>query len=304
MEQLDRRGFLQGSLLTAASVGLGTQSETSAAEENVPKAPGPVIDTNVYVSRWPFRRIPGDDTAGLVEMLRGHGVVQAWAGSFDGVFHKDIGAVNARLAEECRTRGEGLLVPFGTVNPRLPDWEEDLRRCHEEYGMPGIRLHPNYHCYTLDEPAFARLLRMASERGMIVQLAAWMEDERHQHPLMPVPTVDLAPLAALLKDLPEVRGVLLNTAHVPGNKRLSPLAEAGQVFFDLAKLELIEGLAKLMRQVPVERIVFGSYSPMFYFESTLLKLQESAISEVETSSILAENARQLAAASGWEASKP
>jgi hypothetical protein len=293
VEKVDRRDFLQGTLLTAAGVGLGAPPEPSAAEESVPNDPGPVIDTNVYVSRWPFRRIPGDETAELVEILRGHGVVQAWAGSFDGVFHKDLGAVNARLAEECRTRGEGLLLPFGSVNPRLPDWEEELRRCDEEYGMPGIRVHPNYHGYPLDDPAFARLLELACERGMIVQLAAWMEDERHQHPRMPVPAVDLAPLAGLVSDLPDLRIVLLNAVHVPGDRRLPPLVEAGHVWFDLAKLELIEGLAKLLERVPVERLLFGSFSPMFYFESTMLKLRESVLSETQTRAILQQNARRL-----------
>ena len=303
MEEIERRGFLQGSLLTAAGIGLCTQFETSAADKSVSNVRGPVIDTNVYLSRWPFRRILEDDTGRLVEMLRAHGVVQAWAGSFDGVFHKDVAAVNAWLAEECRTRGEGLLVPFGTVNPKLPDWEEDLRRCQEEYRMPGIRLHPNYHSYTLDDPAFLRLLQTACERGMIVQLAVWMEDERHQNPLMPVPTVDLAPLAGLLSDLPDLRIVLLNALHVPMDRRLPPLVKAGQVFFDLAKLELIEGLAKLLKHVPVERILFGSYSPMLYFESTLLKLRESVLSETQTRRILEENAQRLLAASSWEANK-
>lgn len=193
MEKVDRRSFLQGSLLTAAGVGFSTQSETSSAGQTASNALRPIIDTHVYLSRWPFRRISSDETAELVERLSRHGVVEAWAGSFDGVFHKDLAAVNARLVDACR-KYQNVLLPFGTVNPRLPDWEEDLRRCQEEHGMPGIRLHPNYHGYRLDDPDFLRLLHLASECGMIVQMAAWMEDERHQNPLMPVPTVDPAPL--------------------------------------------------------------------------------------------------------------
>jgi len=304
MEKVDRRRFLQGSLVAAAGAGLGAQPETSPAVRSGPDALRSITDTNVYLSRWPFRRIDGDETADLVELLSRRGVTQAWVGSFDGVFHKDLAAVNARLAHECRKCDESMLLPFGSINPKLPDWELDLRRCHEEHGMPGIRLHPSYHCYTLDNPAFVRLLRMASDRGMIVQIAAWMEDERHQNPLMPVPTVDPAPLTKHLSELPDLRVVLLNSVHVPADRRLPALVEAGQVFFDLARLELIEGLAELLKRVPVERILFGSYSPMFYFESTLLKLHESVLDESQTERILKANAARLLTTSRVEAGKP
>lgn len=298
METVDRREFLQGSLATAATMGVLARERAFGAEEDAFAEAGPIVDTQVYLSRWPFRRIPGDeDTATLAELLRGHGVVQAWAGSFDGVFHKDVGAVNARLAEACRAEGDGLLAPFGTVNPKFPDWEEELRRCAEEYGMPGIRLHPNYHCYGLDDPDFARLLEHAAERGLIVQLVAWMEDTRHQNPLMPVPEVGLAPLAEIVGGLPGLRIVLSNALHVPGGRLPPPLVACEHVYFDLAKLELIEGLAVALKSIPIERLLFASYSPMFYFESTLLKLRESALSESQAQSILRENARRLLAVS-------
>ena len=304
MEKVDRRDFLQGSLLTAATMAVLAQERASAAQEDVFTVAGPIIDTHVYLSRWPFRRIPGDeDPAALVGLLRGHGVVQAWTGSLDGVFHKDIGAVNASLAEACHTHGQGLLVPFGSVNPKLPDWEEELRRCAEEYRMPGIRLHPNYHRYALDDPAFARALELAAQRGLIVQLVAWMEDTRHQNPLMPVPEVDLAPLAELVGGLPDLRIVLQNALHVPGSKTLSPLVKCEHVYFDLAKLELIEGLAVALGQIPVQRLLFSSYSPMFYFEATLLKLRESVLSKSRAKSILQDNAQQLLAASNWKGGK-
>ena len=71
------------------------------------------------------------------------GIAQAWAGSFEGILHRDIAEVNQRLADACSNRAE--LIPVGSINPELPDWEDDLRRYIDEYDMPGVRLHPNYH---------------------------------------------------------------------------------------------------------------------------------------------------------------
>ena len=61
-----------------------------------------MIDTNIYLHRWPFRRLPGDDPVRLMEKLRGAGVTQAWAGSFEAPLADDLSDVNARLAADCR----------------------------------------------------------------------------------------------------------------------------------------------------------------------------------------------------------
>ena len=257
-----------------------------------------IIDTNTHLSRWPFRRLVGDETPGFVARLRKRKVVQAWAGSFDGILHKDIAAVNARLAADCRTYGKDFLVPFGSVNPRLPNWQEDVRRCREDHRMPGIRLHPNYHQYNLTDPVFAELLHLAAAQRLIVQLVVSMEDVRTQHPLMRVPPVDLSPLPAVLKNEPAVQLVLLNwPAGVDEDRPLRPLALAGSVYFDIAMVEGIEGIARLVEQLPAERILFGSHFPLFYFEAALLKMQESGLGEGQKHALFEGNAMRLLALS-------
>jgi predicted TIM-barrel fold metal-dependent hydrolase len=252
-----------------------------------------VLDVNVSLSRWPFRRLAGEEPSALVAKLRGKGVVQAWAGTFDGIFHKDLGAANARLAKECLEFGQGLLVPFGSVNPTLPNWQEDLRRCQEEHKMPGIRLHPNYHGYKLDEPVSRELLKLAAARKLIVQLALCMEDERTQHPLMRVPPVDPGPLAGIVDSEPELRLVILNVFPQFGIEKLRPLSNSGRVYFDLSMVERIGAVARLAEQVSFPQVLFGSNYPLFYLESALLKVQESGLTETQERAVLVENARRL-----------
>lgn len=252
-----------------------------------------IIDVNVTLSRWPFRRLVGDETPDLIARLRRRGVVQAWAGSFDGVLHWDVGGVNARLAADCRTHGKDFLVPFGTVNPKLPDWQEDLRRCQEDYRMPGIRLHPNYHGYDLRDPAFVELIHLAAARRLVVQIALCMEDERTQHPLLHVPAVDCTPLHELLPQEPTLRVVLLNCLPALRENQLQSVLAASHAYCDISMVEGIECITRLLGRVSPNRVLFGSNFPLFYFESALLKLQESGLPESEKTAIREGNARQL-----------
>src|SRR5579859_4013499 len=238
-----------------------------------------MIDVNVNLSRWPFRRLVGDEPADLVAGLRKRNVTQAWTGTFDGIFHKDLSSANARLMEDCRRYGSGVLIPFGSINPKLPDWQEDLRRCHEEYKMPGIRLHPNYHSYGLNDGAFGELLHLAAARRLIVQLACSMEDDRTQPPLMRVAPVDLAPLPDRLNSSPGTRLVILNADHVHNMQLLEKLLSTGNVYFDISMVEGVGGVSRLAQKISIQRVLFGSNYPLYYFESAMLKVRESAFTD-------------------------
>ena len=253
----------------------------------------PLIDVNVTLGRWPTRRVPLDDTRKLVAKLREHNVIEAWAGHFDGLFHEDVTSVNDRLAGECRSHTEVRIIPFGEINPLHQGWQAELERCAAHHRMPGVRLHPNYHGYKLNHPSFARLLKAATERNLLVQLAVLMEDDRMMHPLIRVPQVDLAPLPALLKQTPNLQLILLNATKSAHEEQLPSIMSGGNVYCEIAMLETVGGLEKLINLVPPERILFGSHAPSLYFESARLKLQESQLPAPHLRAITQENARRL-----------
>jgi hypothetical protein len=233
--------------------------------------------------------------------LRRHRVTQAWAGNFEALLHKNLDAANARLADECRINGDGMLLPFGSVNPVWPDCEENLRRCHEAYKMPGIRLYPNYHNYRLDRPEVLKLLGQATERGLLIQIAIEMEDERVHHPVISVPPVDAAPLVDISKQVPGAKIQLLNGLTALNRGNALGLVQETKIVFDIANLEgtgavgrLIEGKHWSLRsRVPQWRLLFGSHTPYFPCEAAVLRLFESPLQREQLLAIMKENAQLL-----------
>ncbi len=250
-----------------------------------------IVDTNVNLSRWPFRRTPCDTLKTLTERMKQHDVATAWTGSMDGIFHRDVDSVNQRLADQCKQYPQ--LIPFGTVNPTLPDWEEDLRRCFDEYGMPGIRLHPNYHGYAMDDMRFHRLLSIAAHRNRVVQLSIRMDDIRVQHHLMQVPDVDVAKLPDVVSKVSGLRLMLIGALRVLGKADVRRMVSAGNVHVEISMLEGIDPINGLLEDVPLDRIHFGSHLPLFNLESALLKLKESDLTQHQWTAICHDNSLQL-----------
>jgi len=311
---MNRRDFLKNTVWSAAALA-APGLLTSAAEGAAPVPAGPageapaIVDTNVHLFQWPFRHLKYGKTPALVDKLRHHRIGQAWAGSYEALLLKDMAGVNERLAQECAVSGGGVLVPVGSVNPLLPGWQRDLRRCHEVHGMRVIRLHPSYQGYGLAQPEFSRLLHEATERGLLVQIALLMEDERVQHPLLSAPLVNPGPLVPLMTELPAARVQLL---HGFGGMRLPrsrPLFDLPNLTVDISGIEgtgavgaLIEGnlpsdwFGGLVRggpRLPVERVLFGSHAPYFPVENALLKCFESPLSLAQLRAIMAGNAQRI-----------
>lgn len=285
--KVSRREFLATATTVGFASTLGIQSASSAAQE---KSNLKIVDTNVSLFPWPFRRLPLDDTQTLVQKLRSLGIEQAWAGSYEGILHRDITTVNQRLADECNHFPQ--LVPIGSINPTLPDWEHDLQQCINKHQMPGIRLHPNYHGYTLEDPQLLKLLKQATAANCFVQLAATLEDTRTQHRSLQVPDVNLASLPELATKVPGLRLQILNAKPRPD--LINKLSKIPGIFFDTARVESTDGVPALVQRLPAGRVMFGTHAPFLIPEAALVRVDESnTLDSSSLQSVLSGNATQF-----------
>ena len=329
MKPIDRRSFLKNSLLGVAAVPLaGLRRAEAVPAHTAPKGSGPakagpqpsasqtgadsatvatpseapgIIDTNVNLFNWPFRALKYRDTKALMAKLKRHRVIEAWAGSFEALLAKDMSGVNARLTDECRTRGPGFLIPFGSVNLAWPDWEDDVRRCHEVHKMPGLRIYPGYQPFDLGHPAMASLVKMIADRGLILQVVFAMEDPRVHHPIIKVGPVTIAPLLEAVKSAPNAKVELLHFSGSGESEALSQLMTQTNTVLDISRLEGNGAVGRMIgsivglpsARVPVERIVFGSHAPYFPVETAILKLIESPLDVPQLQAVMQGNARRL-----------
>lgn len=296
---MNRRKFLSHALSATAVCGLSTRATADdAPSTSLNGDVGPLIDTHVYLGHWPHARLACEEPRELVELLRRNNVTHAWVGSFDGLFHKDIAAVNARLAESCSIHGDGMMLPFGSVNPTLPDWEDDLRRCHEAHRMPGIRLHPTYHGYTLADPRFAHLLTLTAKAKLVVQIVTWLDDTKHRW---------LTPLAANAEARPPSFSGVEDKRSLPANQPRLIISGARAVdipvwnaafsatnaHFDFSRISPSnrQTLAEAFRLS--DRIVFGSRAPLSSIESARSILADNEIADDRRQAIERELAGQI-----------
>ena len=136
---------------------------------------------------------------------------------------------------------------------------------------------------------------------MLVQIVLRMEDERVHHVAIDVPPVSTAPLADVLKKVPQAKVQLINSAGPLLGNNVQALVRETQVTFDIAATEGNGGVGRLVEgknpsyrgAIPVERLLFGSHAPFFPCESALMKLFESPLSLEQLQKLMIGNAQRL-----------
>jgi predicted TIM-barrel fold metal-dependent hydrolase len=234
-----------------------------------------IIDTNAYLGYYAFRQLRHNTADALLRLMDEKGIDQAMVSSASAIAYRNTQPANEDVAAAVGPHRDRL-IPFAVINPFYAGWQDDLRICHEQFGMKGLRLYPKWHNYALSDRCCLDLIREATKRGMVASIPIRVEDYRQRSWLVDVPDIPLDEIVSLVKACPKARFILLNGA---GYTR-SPLGQKDNGLppnycIEISRLSalLANETGQLVSRLGAERVVFGSGMPFKYPDPALVKLE-------------------------------
>ena len=170
-----------------------------------PLTDGTLADTLSKLDEW------GVDKAAILSIATKpsqQGIINSWA---------------AKIKNE-------RLLPFGSIHPEADDWADELVKI-KEAGLYGIKLHPDYQGFKIDEERLFPVYELCSELGLVVLLHSGFDYYSPQE-------IHCTPERAL-NVIGKVKGLKLVLAHLGANRMwqevFDKLAGAdGELYFDTA----------------------------------------------------------------------
>jgi len=241
---------------------------------------------------WAFRHLPAISAADVGALLAEHGVDRAVVGWLPCVTYRNVHEGNEALAAEV---GEDpRWVPFATLNPTYPGWQDDLDRCAGALRMRGLKLYPNYHSYSVGDGAADSLVEAALSRAWPVMVYVRLEDERFHHLRMQVGPTPVDDIAALAKRFPDGQFVLANGSYPEIERWFELVGPRETAWAELGYLKSpLEAVATCVERFGASRLLAGTNTPLMSPAPGLQKIARAPITDVDREAILGGNAARL-----------
>ena len=224
--------------------------------------------------------------AGLEESMRRNGIE---FGVTQPVSTKasQVASINSFAIE---LNGRSALISFGTL---YPDYEGNVAEIGrlKKAGIKGVKFHPDYQMFFVDEERMFPLYRQMADAGLIAFFHAGVD--------IGLPPPVHCPPDRLAKVLDRVPDLTVIAAHFGGFKMWDDVDKyligrdlCLDTSYTLAYLPA-ERLVKMARRHGVEKILFGSDSPWADQGEEIKLHAESGLTDSELQAVFYENAIRL-----------
>jgi len=182
------------------------------------------------------------------------------------------------------------ILTFGTIHPEYPRWEEEIKWLKEQ-GIKGVKFHPDYQHFYVDDKKVYPLYEKLFSEGMILLFHAGL-DIGFPPPYHCTPER----LARLLDTFP---GGVMIAAHMGGYQYTEDVKRhlvGRDIYLDTSFSFRAMGTAQmseLIKQHGVEKILFGSDSPWGEQIYEISCIRSLNLDDKEVEAILGNNAARL-----------
>lgn len=184
-------------------------------------------------------------------------------------------------------RNDSRFTALIALHPDYKNFEDELDR-GIEMGLSGVKLHPDFQRFDMDEEQLFPMYRAIARRGL--PLLIHMGDIRYDHSRP-------CKLANLMRNVPDLTVI---AAHFGGYQRweeaLEVLIPSDKLWFDTSSSLGILPYDRAMRLIErfgTDRFMFGTDFPIWDPVLEVEKVKKLPLSESEFEAIFAENFKKL-----------
>lgn len=223
-----------------------------------------MTDVNVSFGNWPFQYFSQDTPAKLLKHLEKNGIDRALVSSAEAAFFPDPDICNKKL--EASLKNFKDLIPVPAVNPILANWESII----DESNSGTVKIYPGYHNYSLSSECVDKMIGKLLKNKMPLMIQMRIEDERSHHPLCRIPAVPADDVIRLALRYPALPIICLCTYF---GETVKLLKAAPNIHTDISFAETTNFMARLLRDVKPEQLLFGSHTPFLYTKAAVMKIE-------------------------------
>lgn len=179
---------------------------------------------------------------------------------------------------------------FGSVHPDAADAVEELGRIHT-LGLRGIKLHPDYQNFFVDDPRLFPIYDSASALGLTVVFHAGLD------PLSPkLAHCSPAALSAVMRKFPHMKVVAAHLGGLVMYREAEESLAGKNLYLDTSMCSHFcptEQFERIVRKHGAERILFASDCPWSRSSDEFAYIERSSLSSAEKEQIYWKNALHL-----------
>ena len=220
---------------------------------------------------------------------------------------KQVPHINDNVIRVNALSNETGVYSLGGMHPDFPDWEREMERLRAA-GVRGVKMHPPYQGVDFDDTRFVRILKKASELGMLVATHAGLDvglpAAEQSTPEKLLRAWEKAPDATLIlahmggwRCWREARELLPDTGvSIDTSFSLGPMTPNGDGYYRTPEeLALMDGAEFLstVRAFGADRVLFGTDCPWGAQKDALARFLALPLSPPEREAILHGNAERL-----------